>query len=128
MNKLYEETSIQDIADAIREKNGSTQTYTVSEMGDAIRAVTGGSVPLAEFSQMNPIVAQYMSEVTYSPDDYSASQVLPYIYAETDYAKGHPTGYDVNIAQSGDLSSSFTVENTSRVAAFPCVQSNSELP
>lgn len=42
MNKLYEETSIQDIANAIREKNGLTDTYTVSEMGNAIREIQSG--------------------------------------------------------------------------------------
>ena len=31
--KLYEESDIQAIADAIREKNGTTNTYTVAEMG-----------------------------------------------------------------------------------------------
>lgn len=36
-NKLYEETAIQDIAEAIRETNGSTDTYTVAQMGDAVR-------------------------------------------------------------------------------------------
>ena len=37
-NKVYEESHIQDIANAIREKNGTSNTYLVSEMGDAIRA------------------------------------------------------------------------------------------
>ena len=36
MNKLYEETDIQNIANAIREKTKSTDTYKVSEMADAI--------------------------------------------------------------------------------------------
>lgn len=30
-NKAYSETAIQDIADAIREKNGSTDTYIVAQ-------------------------------------------------------------------------------------------------
>ena len=34
--KLYEESDIQAIADAIREKNGTTNTYTVAEMGGGI--------------------------------------------------------------------------------------------
>ena len=36
-NKMYEETYIQAIADAIREKNQTQDTYLVSEMADAIR-------------------------------------------------------------------------------------------
>lgn len=35
-NKLYDETSVQNIANAIREKNGSTSTYTIGEMSQAI--------------------------------------------------------------------------------------------
>ena len=45
--KLYEETNIQSIADAIRAKNGSTDTYKTSEMAAAIAAITtgGGGIP-----------------------------------------------------------------------------------
>ena len=41
-NKLYEESAIQDIANAIREKNGSSDTYTVADMGGAVRAISAG--------------------------------------------------------------------------------------
>ena len=37
--KLYEEASVQDIAVAIREKTGSTETYKVAQMGNAVRAI-----------------------------------------------------------------------------------------
>ena len=37
--KLYEETNIQDIADAIRAKNGTTITYKTNEMAAAIRGI-----------------------------------------------------------------------------------------
>lgn len=37
--KLYEESSIQDIANAIREKNGTTTQYKVAEMGAAVTAL-----------------------------------------------------------------------------------------
>ena len=40
--KLYEESSIQAIANAIREKNGKTTTYKPSEMAAAITAITTG--------------------------------------------------------------------------------------
>lgn len=52
-NKLYEENSIRDIAVAIREKNGTENTYNVSEMGDAVRAITtgdGGITPTGTIS------------------------------------------------------------------------------
>lgn len=41
-NKLYEESNIQAIADAIRVQNGTQETYTVAEMSDAIMAIQGG--------------------------------------------------------------------------------------
>lgn len=40
--KLYEESNIQDIANAIREKNGTESTYKTSEMGNAIRSIQSG--------------------------------------------------------------------------------------
>lgn len=45
--KLYEESDVQAIADAIREKNGLTDTYTVSQMAAAITAIEtgGGGLP-----------------------------------------------------------------------------------
>lgn len=36
------ESYLQDVADAIREKNSSTDTYTPAEMGDAIRNLPSG--------------------------------------------------------------------------------------
>lgn len=41
--KLYEETDIQSIANSIRGKNGTTNTYKVSEMSSAIDAIETGS-------------------------------------------------------------------------------------
>lgn len=44
MNKLYEENDIQMIADAIREKNGSTDTYKVADMSQAIGNISRDAV------------------------------------------------------------------------------------
>lgn len=44
--KLYSDSDIQSIADAIRGKNGSSDTYKVSQMASAISAIpTGGVTP-----------------------------------------------------------------------------------
>lgn len=40
--KLYEENSVKAIADAIRSKNESTDTYKIAEMAAAIEALMGG--------------------------------------------------------------------------------------
>lgn len=46
-NKLYEENDIQAIANAIRGKNGSSDTYTVAQMSTAITNIPsgGGGIP-----------------------------------------------------------------------------------
>lgn len=41
-NKLYEETDIQNIANAIRGKNGTQDTYKVSQMANAITNIPSG--------------------------------------------------------------------------------------
>ncbi len=74
---------------------------------DSIKALPdgsgGGIALLAEYSQVNPIVAQYMAQVQYPAGDYSESLVVPYLYEETTYDKGYPVGYDVTIQQAGVL-------------------------
>lgn len=52
-NRLYNEDSIRDIASAIREKNGTANTYSVAEMGQAIRGIQtggGGITPSGEIT------------------------------------------------------------------------------
>ena len=43
MLKLYEESCVQDIADAIRNKNGTANTYTIINMAVAINNIQSGS-------------------------------------------------------------------------------------
>ena len=43
MLKLYEESCVQDIADAIRNKNGTANTYTIRNMAVAINNIQSGS-------------------------------------------------------------------------------------
>lgn len=52
MNKFYSEESISNIANAIRTKNGSTDTYKVSQMAEAILSIPseGGITPSGTIS------------------------------------------------------------------------------
>lgn len=72
-NVLYEESDVQDIADAIREQNGSTETYTVSEMGDAVRSLgTPIDSELSETSTnpvQNKVVTAKFNELSATIDD-----------------------------------------------------------
>ena len=50
--KLYDESDIQDIADAIRGKNGSSDTYTVSQMAQAIDDIPSGGGNIGGLANM----------------------------------------------------------------------------
>ena len=51
--KLYSDSDIQDIADAIRSKNGSSDTYKVSQMATAISNIpSGGGSSLPEYGTL----------------------------------------------------------------------------
>lgn len=64
-NKLYEETAVQDIADAIREKNGSADTYTVAQMGDAVRSLgVGGETNYKKYT--GEIVSSVVGTLAYA--------------------------------------------------------------
>lgn len=43
MLRLYEETHVQNIADAIRNKNGTQNTYKISDMSSAINDISAAS-------------------------------------------------------------------------------------
>lgn len=74
--KLYEESSVQDIAAAIREKNGAATKYKVAEMADAVRALSGSEA--IEWHQCPEEVRNYLANVTYDSSDYSTSQIANY--------------------------------------------------
>lgn len=101
MKKLYDEASIQNIADAIREKTGGTEKYKVAQMGAAVRGIAGGAAPVT-YAQVNPVVAAYLANVAYDPSDYSTSQVETYASQTTTYRKDQPSGVDVAV-KAGDL-------------------------
>lgn len=97
--KLYEESSIQNIANAIRSKNGSTNTYKVSEMAAAITSLNSSS-DLVTFDQIRPEVKNYLDNVTYSPTDYTTSSINDYV---TTTSNNYPVGCKINIKQAGRL-------------------------
>lgn len=88
--KLYEESSVQDIANAIREKNGSTTKYKVAEMGAAVRALSGSEA--IEWHQCPEAVRNYLANVTYDPNDYSTSQIANYAPATAIVSNYKPVG------------------------------------
>ena len=75
-NKLYNDTSIKAIADAIRAKNGKTDTYTVGEMAGAISSLSGKES--VTWHQCPEAPRNFVNDVTYDPNDYSTSQIENY--------------------------------------------------
>ena len=95
--KLYEESSIRDIANAIREKNGTTTKYKVAEMGAAIKALSGETETYT-FSQERAEVSKFLSEVTYNPADYTISSIPHYV---TTTSSNRPEGASIQIKKAG---------------------------
>ena len=78
-NKLYNDTSVKAIADAIRAKNGTTNTYTVGEMANAITNIpAGGDISNITWHQCPEAPRNFINNVTYDPNDYSTSQIETY--------------------------------------------------
>ena len=92
MKKLYEESSVQDIAAAIREKTGGTETYKIAQMGTAIRGIHGAET--IEWHQCPEAVRSYLTNVTYDSGDYSTSQIANYAPANAVVSNYKPIGRD----------------------------------
>lgn len=88
--KLYEESSVQDIAAAIREKNGTATKYKIAKMGAAVRALSGSEA--IEWHQCPEAVRNYLVNVTYDPSDYSTSQIANYAPATAVVSNYKPIG------------------------------------
>ena len=92
MKKLYEEASVQDIAAAIREKTGGTETYKIAQMGTAIRGIHGSET--IQWHQCPEVVRNYLTNVTYDSSDYSTSQIASYAPANAVVSNYKPIGRD----------------------------------
>ena len=79
-----------DIGAAIREKNGLTTKYKPSQMGAAVRALSGSEA--VEWHQCPETVRNYLAAVTYDPGDYSTSQIDSYAPATAVVSNYRPIG------------------------------------
>lgn len=60
-NKLYEETSVQAVAEAIRlKRNGSADTYKVSEMDDGVLKLPMGNIPAYHYAEAGRVVKRLL--------------------------------------------------------------------
>ena len=109
--KLYEEASVQAIANAIREKNGEASTYKIGEMAAAIAAISSSPIVddslenTVQYRQMNATAAGFLADVDYTENanDYSVTKVIPYYSATTTYSKEEPDGLKVKVPANTTL-------------------------
>ena len=111
MKKLYEEASVQNIANAIRAKNGEATTYKIGEMATAIAAISGSPIVddslenTVQYRQMNLSAAGFLANVDYTENsnDYSVTKVIPYYSATTAYSKEEPDGLKIKVPNNTTL-------------------------
>lgn len=109
--KLYEEASVQGIANAIRSKNGEATTYKIGEMAAAIEAISGSPIVddglenTVQYRQMNATAAAFIANVDYTENanDYSITKVTPYYSAATYYSKEEPRGLQIKVPANTTL-------------------------
>lgn len=109
--KLYEEASVQAIANAIRAKNGEATTYKIGEMATAIAAISGSPIVddslenTIQYRQMNLSAAGFLANVDYTENsnDYSVTKVTPYYSATTVYSKEEPDGLKIKVPANTTL-------------------------
>ena len=92
-NKLYEESDIQAIANAIRAK-GQTGTMTVAQMPTKIAGIKTKST--YTWNQCPVAVKNYLANVTYDPSDYTTSQIASYAPATAVASNTKPIGKAVD--------------------------------
>lgn len=109
--KLYEEASVQAIANAIRAKNGETATYKIAEMAAAIIDISGSPIVdenlenTVQYRQMNATASSFITDVDYTENtnDYSVTKVTPYYSATTVYSKEEPDGLKIKVPANTTL-------------------------
>ena len=111
-NKLYEESHIQAIANAIRIKNGLDNTYKVSEMASAIEKIQTGA------TEENRRVYTGMVTETYNGTGVYA------ILAKDDILAEHRNDQDLFVRVKFDISTAYSVVGTwafNNMTSFPWV-------
>lgn len=76
---LIDRSTIQEIADAIRAKNGSSKTYLPSEMRQAILSLNGGGREDYTWHQDSEAVRSFLAEVDYSGVPYTETEISNYL-------------------------------------------------
>lgn len=90
--KLYEETSVQAIANAIRAKTGKTDTMTLAEMPDEIASIENAAPPITGYYEANSIDNEDGTQTLVITDGTSIADGIVIKARDTD---GYPTEVDI---------------------------------
>jgi hypothetical protein len=94
-NVLVQETSLKDIANAIREKNGTEETYKPAEMGSAVRAIESGGgdfdfvgIKYSDFDEHrgSPKVADATSMPPITLETFTVNGGYPFMFSLDNYS------------------------------------------
>lgn len=110
-NVLVNESSLEDIADAIRSKNGTSTKYKPAEMADAISAISGGGITP---TGTKTISITQNGTVTEDVTNYANAQVnanVPNSYSASDEGKVVDNGALVS-QTSTNITTNGTVDTT----------------
>lgn len=99
--KLYEENSVRALADAIRARNGSGDSYTLSQMAPAVLELRTVDDTLRSFNQTNERAAAYLAAAGYTASDYTGS-VMPQ-YEDVTQPLDDPLGFALTLESAGTL-------------------------
>lgn len=102
--KLYNDADIQDIADAIREVNGSSDTYKVSEMADVIRTFTYEPVDLNLLTMNDGLINKRFntSNTVSNANGYFVTDYFEYSGGGLRIVKGSPNMGSLGTTQNYD--------------------------
>ena len=113
MKKLYEETAVQDIADAIREKTGGAETYRIAQMGAAVRSIPDGDqiahADIPDYVKDGVLaLAQKVQAVK------TASSIVFVTISDAHHATDESTGWKANI-EAGNMDACRAIKALSHV-------------
>ena len=103
-NVILDDTYLFNIADAIREKNGTDDTYTPDEMADAIVALPSGGGNLAHATLTHNTGGTSYAYRTFDLTNYITSGNIYFI---THYGSGSQPSAFVCIIENGTLTGSY---------------------
>lgn len=103
---LIDPALLTDIADAIREMNGESASYTPGQMPDKILAISGGGLDgtVETYSQVNSVAAAYIAEAesTYPSDPNYTTEVIS-DYDDDAPANEKPLGKTLTLDSAGTI-------------------------